>query len=316
MKKLYFIVNVAARNGKSMFIWNRLLHILEKEKVVYEVYYTKYHGHAIEIAEMIAGEKKDVASIIAVGGDGTIHEVVNGALMHMDKPIKVGFIGAGSGNDFARGYHLPKNPEAALKFILENRDCSFSNYDIGKYTLLNQQPKFFISSLGIGFDAEVSKIANQSNLKKFLNKLRLGFLTYALILIKVLFTYKTKKVQISIDGNTEIYDKVWFITISNQPFYGGGMKISPSALPNDGILNITIVHQLSRLKLLSVFLSVFWGGHRNFSEVKMLTGKQIEIKSEEDMLVHADGELVGNLPIKIHICKQQVCYISRVREMI
>lgn len=311
MSKLYFIVNVAARNGKSVLVWNKLLQILENNHDFYEVYFTNYQGHATELATMIIAEKEDIAAIIAVGGDGTIHEIVNG-IVGQNKKVKVGYICAGSGNDFARGYDIPKSPAAALAFIIKNAEYSCPFYDVGEYIVDGGKSQFFVNSLGIGFDAEISKVANESSFKKFFNVIHLGFLTYVFILLKVWVSYERKTVNLFIDGEKFIFDKVWFITISNQQYYGGGMKISPKAIPYDGLLNITVVHSLSRFKLLAVFLSVFWGKHERFKEVKTMTGTSIEVNSADEMLIHADGELVGCTPVKVIVNKQQISYISRL----
>lgn len=99
----------------------------------------------------------------------------------------------------------------------------------------------------------------------------------------------------TIDGKTQVFHKVWFVTISNQPYFGGGMKIAPLASPADGELDFTIVHGLSRWKLLLVFLSVFLGKHTAFKEVYSGTGERITIRSDQDVPIHADGETVEAL---------------------
>src|SRR5574342_31266 len=105
-------------------------------------------------------------------------------------------------------------------------------------------------------------------MKALLNKLSLGRIVYVYFLLKKLFTYKTSTIDLSIDGKKHIFEQTWFVTVSNQPYYGGGVEIAPAAEPDDGLLNIAVVHQLSRLKLLLVFISVFWGRHIHFKEGK------------------------------------------------
>ena len=112
--------------------------------------------------------------------------------------------------------------------------------------------------MGAGFDASIAVKASRSPVKKWLNYLGLGQSIYAFYLIVEIFTYKPGAVEIIVDGTRKTYEKTWFITVSNQPYYGGGMQISPSAHPQDGQLHMIVVHHLSRIKLLFVFLSVFW----------------------------------------------------------
>ncbi len=272
---------------------------LDRRNIPYDYFFSEYPRHPEKIARDIAqSEKEKIAAIIAVGGDGTIHEVMNGLQGY--SYIKIGFIPAGSGNDFARGFLIPKDPNRALDFILI--EDSTIGVDAGAYQLNeNEKERLFINNLGVGFDAEVSLAANQSRMKKWFNKLGIGRFTYVVALIKTAITYKPNDVMLTIDHEIKHIPKVWFITISNQTYYGGGMKISPAAKPNDGLLNITVVHQLSKIKLLFIFISVFFGKHTKFKEVKMLSGKNITINSHEPMKVHTDGEMAGESPVKIKV---------------
>jgi diacylglycerol kinase (ATP) len=306
MKILFFIVNIAASNGKSLKVWKKTVQELEERRVNYRSFNTKYPGHATELAKQIAKMYEDkVAGVICVGGDGTMNEVVNGLIDHPE--IKIGYIPAGTGNDFSRGYSIPKSPEDALKLILKRMNKPIRKYDVGKASFeQSKKTRSFVNSLGIGFDAEVSKVANESKIKKYLNQLGLGFLSYVVALLKILFTYELTNVTITIDGNIYRYHNVWFVTISNQSYYGGGMKISPNARPNDGILNITVVHNLSRLKLLAVFVSVFFGKHVLFKEVSLHTGEMIKVESEKPLLIHADGEQIAKTPVTVSIEKSRM----------
>ncbi|MBP1943108.1 YegS/Rv2252/BmrU family lipid kinase [Bacillus luteolus] len=310
MKILFFIVNTAASNGKSLKVWRKLVIELDQRKVNYRSFNTKYPGHATELARQIAkmyGDK--VAGIICVGGDGTMNEIVNGLVDHPE--VKIGFIPAGTGNDFSRGYSLPKSHLDALKVILKRMNMPVRKYDVGKASFDQLKKSHgFVNSLGIGFDAEVSKLANESKIKKYLHQLGLGFLSYVVALMRLLFTYEVTNVTLTIDGNIYRFQNVWFVTISNQSYYGGGMKISPNARPNDGILNITVVHNISRLKLLAVFGSVFVGKHVLFKEVSSYTGEIIRVDSDKPLLIHVDGEQVAKSPVTVTIEKSRMSIIN------
>lgn len=297
MEKMYFIVNLHARNGKCQKVWKQIEQQLTEKQIPFRVCLTEYSGHAVELTRRIAlNEPYEAKIIVAVGGDGTLHEVVNGA-MGMSN-ITIGFIPGGSGNDFSRGFDIPKDPQKALEFIL--REKSKTIIDTGEGSLQNKK-HYFINNLGVGFDALISKEANQSKLKAKLNLFSLGSLAYAFIVIKSLFTYKCTDMVITIDEQELKFEQVWFTTIANQVYFGGGMKIAPNASATDGLLDIIIVHNLSRWKLLFVFISVFWGGHTGFQEVYMGKGKKVSIKSEKPVFVHADGEIIGETPINIQV---------------
>ncbi|WP_338452412.1 diacylglycerol kinase family lipid kinase [Niallia oryzisoli] len=311
LKKYYYIINEAAGNGRAKQTWEKIKRLLDNYNIQYQSYFSKYPSHpeviAKEIAQSVPGK---IAAIIAVGGDGTIHEVINGLKEYSN--VKFGFIPTGSGNDFARGFLIPRDPEKALEFIL-SFDEQLPRIDVGSYHLNhNQEKSLFINNLGVGFDAEVSLEANKSRIKKWLNRIGIGSLTYVAALLEKAITFRPSDVMLTIDDREHHFPNVWFITISNQAYYGGGMKISPSAIPIDGLLNITVVHQLSKLKLLLVFISVFFGKHTKLKEVRTLTGKKITITSKEPMKVHADGEIVGESPVDIEVLPSYMHIYSKI----
>jgi YegS/Rv2252/BmrU family lipid kinase len=313
MKQIYFIINPKARNGHCLKIWERVEIQLKVEQISYLAFFTEYPGHANILARQIATKKREQKIIIAVGGDGTMHEVMNGIVK--EKNITLGFIPGGSGNDFSRGFQIPVDPVEALKVILRLAKQEALPIDIGKITTDDSTEHYFINNIGAGFDAVISYEVNQSKMKALLNKLSMGRLVYVYFLLKKLFTYKTSTIDLSIDGKKHIFEQTWFVTVSNQPYYGGGMKIAPVAEPDDGLFDITVVHQLSRWKLLLVFISVFWGKHIHFKEVKTYKGKVVSIQSQAALYVHADGEHVGFTPLTIHLQAKVLEVLTRRRSM-
>lgn len=299
MKHIYFIINPNARNGQCLNIWGKVEVQLQAEQIPYLAFFTEYPGHAETLAGEIASKNGDEKLVIAVGGDGTIHEVMNGIIKH--KNITLGFIPGGSGNDFSRGFQIPADPLDALKVLLRLRKGEPTLIDAGKMTMQDQSEHYFINNMGAGFDALIAYKVNHSRMKALLNKLSLGRLVYVYFLLKELFTFKTSTIDLSIDGEKHTFKETWFVTVSNQQYYGGGMKIAPAAEPDDGLLDLTVVHELSRLKLLLVFISVFWGKHIHFKEVKTYRGREVQIQSTNSLFVHCDGEHLGYTPLKIDI---------------
>ncbi|MDR7077745.1 YegS/Rv2252/BmrU family lipid kinase [Neobacillus niacini] len=310
MKQIYFIINPKARNGYCLNVWKKVESKLIDDNIPYLAFFSEYHGHAIKLAAQIAKSNNEQKVIIAVGGDGTINEVMNGIVKYNN--ITLGFVPGGSGNDFSRGFHIPTNPEEAIEVILRHMEIDAPLMDIGKVTMKDDSEHYFINNMGAGFDALVSYEVNRSKMKAWLNKLSLGRLVYVYFLLKKLFSYKCSTIDLSIDGSRHILEQTWFVTVSNQPFYGGGMKIAPEAVPDDGLLDITIVHNLSRLKLLLVFISVFWGKHVHFKEVKSFRGKMVTIQSSDSLFVHADGEDIGFTPLNINVQTKTLKVLTRV----
>ncbi|MCU9614253.1 diacylglycerol kinase family lipid kinase [Caldibacillus lycopersici] len=301
---LYFIVNPAAKNGQSMKIWKKIEQSVKSNQIPFEVYFTKQRGDGKTIARSILENTNNPVTIVPVGGDGTVNEVVDG--IHPFNHGILGFIPAGSGNDFSRGFSLPNHPKQAFqRLLLSIKNHSEKKYDIGQFTI-DQKKGIFINNLGCGFDAQIAIHANQSKLKQRLNRIFLGKLVYVFYLIKELLTFQPSKLTIQVDGNTTAFDKAWFATVCNHPFFGGGMKISPASKPDDGQFEVIVVHNISRMKVLSVFLTVFWGGHTKMKEVSILKGKKVTILNEASFPVHADGEEIGKSTIAISIHSEAV----------
>ncbi|HEU4964778.1 MAG TPA: diacylglycerol kinase family protein [Bacilli bacterium] len=324
---IVFVINPISGNGKSLQVWKRIEPLLAKRGVAYRAVRTAYAGHGTELARQAVEELGDtLQAVVAVGGDGTIHEVVNGVAEYPDVPVAL--IPSGSGNDFSRGFGGEREPEVVLERLLghllkrewaETASVSAANakegvesavavgeqvpaYDLGRYELLGSGKRgFFINAIGIGFDGEVARVTNQAWYKPFLNRLRLGALAYVVTVLRLLFTYQTHRVTLVVDGETQTYERVWLLAVSNIPYYGGGMKISPDAKPDDGEYHLCVVHGLSRLKLLLLFGTVFQGKHVRLPEVTVRTGRAVEVQSDRPMTIHGDGEILGTTPVGIEL---------------
>jgi diacylglycerol kinase (ATP) len=308
--KLYFIVNPAAKNGRCKKVWKRLEKVLRKKHISYEVFFTEKQGDGKQIARQIVESTSETAAIIAVGGDGTVHEVANGVF-----PFKhgiVGYIPAGTGNDFSRGIRIPNHPRKALEHILLllKKHC-FSTYDIGQFAGPHVQEGMFVNNLGCGFDAKISRKVNRSKLKSLFNRLSLGKFVYVFYLVKELIFYKPAKVVLQIDGEKHLFERTWLVTISNHPYYGGGMKIAPSAKSDDSLFHIIVVDQISRLKILLLFVTVFWGGHTKMKEVKVFAGKHIHIHTSSLLPLHADGENIGSGSVTVCVQENALSVIAQ-----
>jgi diacylglycerol kinase (ATP) len=147
-------------------------------------------------------------------------------------------------------------------------------------------------------------------LKKVLNKLNLGSIIYTIAFLKAIKHFETFDLEVDVAGQTTKYENVWIVTVSNQPFYGGGMKIAPTANPRDNLLNITMIKDISPFKLIFLFVSVFFGKHIHLNEVDTLEVESIVLKTSRKVLVHADGEDVGESPVSITIQHKKLNLIT------
>ena len=193
----------------------------------------------------------------------------------------------GSGNDFARSLKVPTD----LGRIADDlRRGTIKTIDTGRYRLRRHgmdevDEGFFINIVGLGFDAA---IAYESQQIKWLRNTPL----YTWCLLKTLPAFKPQEMIIEADGR-RVEGKFYLVTSGNGRFEGGGFNITPDALLNDGLLDVCMVDEMSRLRLLRLFPTVLWGGHRGFPEVRFERCSRIRIVSQSHMTAHADGEMLG-----------------------
>lgn len=282
-----FIVNPVAGHGKARRVFSKISTSNLYKQVKSSYVFTRYEGHAEEIVHNLLeeGRLEELAGIIVVGGDGTLHEVINGL---KDVRFPLSFIPGGSGNDFARGSGIKDKPLKILERIIKNKETI--PYWLGQYCADQQTSRNFVNSVGVGFDAEIVKIADKSILKSLLNKLHLGNLVYVFALIKALFNYVPSTIEVETDGELHVFKQCWMVTTANHPFYGGGMKILPKATIQPDYFSILVIHNISKWKILALFVTVFTGKHIAFREVSLLKAREIKIQSNQRISYQADGQ--------------------------
>lgn len=283
-----FIVNPKSRSGRGGMVWNLVEPELRKRRIDYQVYYTEYARHAIEItAEITADEQEH--TLVVVGGDGTIDEVVNG--IRDCSKVTLGYIPTGSGNDFTRALRLPTEIHAALESILDHgRKISM---DVGRVSCGENTYRFAVST-GIGFDAAVCHRAAVSSIKVFLNKLGLGKLTYLAIALKWILSERPMSAEIQMDGEKiRKFEHTYFTAVMNHPYEGGGFFFCPKARVNDRMLDVIVVSELPKWKILLLLPTAFFGKHVYFKGISIYRCKEIEVKMSRKLPVHADGEPIA-----------------------
>ena len=273
-----------------MSIWKRAEAILKEREVSYEARFTEYTGHAKKLAEQIANLSRP-CTLGVLGGDGTLNEVINGLAETDFSHITLGYLPTGSGNDFARALNLSCDVEKCMDAILSPSQCTA--VDIG-LAHTQESSRYFLVSSGIGYDADICRKVMVSPLKKAMNKIHLGKLTYVLIALKLLILYKACPVSVRMDKKeTASLSKFFFITGMNMPYEGGGVKFCPKADFQDNLLDICMIGNLSKLKILALFPTAFAGKHGRFQGVTLTSCKRIDISSKSPLPIHCDGESLG-----------------------
>ncbi|MFC4355873.1 diacylglycerol/lipid kinase family protein [Chryseomicrobium palamuruense] len=285
MKSVTVIINPVAGNGRALKKWQNLQPSLPEATV----YYSEYPRHAVSIAKNLVKEKI-ARLVIVIGGDGTVHEVIEGT---KGAPwIEVVAVSAGSGNDFGRTFTTVDSLEDIQDFV--ETSAPVKQMRIGR---MHTSPKemVFINNSGYGFDAKVVYEANQSIWKKRLNRFGLGKVVYYGLVVRELVTYQPTSLQLKVDDENHTFHDVWFVVVCNQAYFGGGMKISPHSNPEDDFLEATVVSGISRWKLLVLFGTVFLGWHTKLAAVKQFSGTRFELTTSAPLIGHADGEYSGQL---------------------
>lgn len=284
----HFIINPISRTGHAQEVWRQVEEELKSQDREYLAHMTMYGGHARKLAEELTSAGSS-CTLVVIGGDGTINEVIDGIRDYENTVL--GYIPTGSGNDFAKGMGIPQEPLEALKCILDQPHCRAM--DVGVIETLDGCHHFGVSA-GLGFDAAICHEALCSPIKKVLNKLRLGKLTYMLIAVKQLLMWKPGPLILTLDGCRRFtYEKAFFAAVMNQSCEGGGLKLCPKAAPDDGYLDVFVAAGISKLKILFMLPTAFWGKHTKLKGVHILRCRSIKLHSEEQLPVHRDGESNG-----------------------
>lgn len=287
----YFIVNPNSRSGRGRLIWEQIHQQLLLQRISFQYCLTRYSGHATQIASKasLLGTASDPVYMIAVGGDGTIQEVLTG-ITDFDRVV-FGYIPTGSGNDFCRSMELPFDPMEALEYILKAQ--RIEAMDVPYLVRKDKKSRFGIST-GIGYDAAVCQEVLATPFKKVFNRLGLGKLIYLFIALKQLIFISPGKVTLTLDEeNTVSYEHVYFTAVMNQRYEGGGFKFCPDARPDDGLLDVILVEGIGKLKLLFCLPTAFFGKHTKIKGIHIFTCRDIQIHSEEALPIHIDGESGG-----------------------
>jgi len=277
-KKIKIILNPMADMGNAWRVARDLRSITEAHGGI-EWSGTVYPGHAIDIAK--SSEGYDM--VIAMGGDGTVHEVMNGLMqIPEDKRPILGVVPVGTGNDFGYAINAPSKPSAALKHAIEG-DASL--VDIGVMTDINGRKIFFDNSVGMGFGAIVSIRAHQ------LPVLR-GFLAYLVATIQsIILDFTPITMQIETD-NEKWEQKVAYLEVCNGQRIGGGYLAAPDAKLDDGLFDYVMVKNTSRSTMMfRVLPKVMNGTHGSLKQIKMDTFKKFSITADRPLYIHTDGEI-------------------------
>lgn len=278
---IYAICNPTAGNGRGRKIGQEIEKRLLEQHYACHLEMTKAPGHATELA--YAAAQSGAETVLAIGGDGTAVEVARGLI---GTPAALGVIPAGTGNDFIKTLGLPKDPLAALDFVLAHpaRDT-----DVGD---VNGRP--FLNEIGTGFDVTVLDFAQKA--KRFCR----GVLPYLYGVIRTLFHFRGIQLSYAMDGGEMVTKDVFVIAVANGGVIGGGIPIAPEAQADDGLLDVVVVNKICSRNLPARLIGLMRGKILSFPETQFIRAKKVFFSADK-MRVNIDGEVTDEASVEARL---------------
>src|SRR6184192_2089393 len=304
---ILFVVNPSSGVGKAGREWAGVETWLPSSGLPYEVVFTTRPFEATEIAQKAVRESRPV--VVAVGGDGTLNEVLNGFFRN-GAPIpttsKLAMVPLGTGGDFRRTLRIPVDPKQAIDVL---RGGMVRRLDAGCVTYQTSDGatavRHFINIADAGLGGDVVYRVNRGSK-------RLGSLTYKVGSGLALLTYKNKPMTMVIDGSTHELAKAQQVVVANCQFFGGGMQMAPSASPTDGVFDVILIKNAGKIETMRGMNDIRSGKHLDQSNPKMelMYGKRVSSTSPDKVRIDIDGEAVGFLPALFEIQPGAIEFIT------
>ncbi|MBQ1672687.1 MAG: diacylglycerol kinase family lipid kinase [Bacteroidales bacterium] len=304
------IVSSRSGGGKARHDWPEIANLLKAKSIEFIASITDHAYHAIELAReaVLSGFRK----LLVVGGDGAVHEVLNGLYSQSEvspSEVAVGLIPVGSGNDWSRLHRIPADYGRAVDLIAEAGVRTRLQDVACVHTLMDGKPycRYMMNIGGLGFDSDVcrrfdiAKEHGHAGDRQYLKSLLSGFLAY-----------RPLRFRVVVDGEEFYHGTAFSVALGIGQYCGGGMRQTPDAIPDDGLINVTVVGKLSKWKFLSKVPSLFKGDIYRHKEVRHTTGRRVEISAAPYSYMEVDGEPVGITPVRIEVIPAGVQVVSNL----
>lgn len=296
MSDVLYIINPAGHGGAGMKAWEAFKASWGKPIDASQVVFTERAGHAEEIAA--AAPQHDI--IAAVGGDGTVGEVISGIMKRAGEKPKLAIIPCGTGNDIARAAGLLSVDDAAAALHNETPRA----FDLVRVEgTAGHRYAFLFGNAGFSCIPMM---------RPWMKRLLGATGAYYLAVLRQVFAYRAPQMNVRVDDQ-EYAGETFLVVAGNAEWVSGGsMRLSPGAIPDDGELNVSIIPSFPTTKILTrLFSSIANGTHINEPGVKYITGKKVEVQSEPPAVVDLDGELFGTTPVTFSVAPHAIQIMSR-----
>jgi diacylglycerol kinase (ATP) len=272
LKSYKFILNPIAGGGKAKTLMPKIEKRFKESGANFDLYITRGPEDAIEAAAIAAKEGFEI--IVAVGGDGTVNEILNGIV---GTEAVLAAVHGGKGNDFATAVNMPMDIDAACESLIK---ADSKAIDLGRV-----MDRYFINTVGVGFDAAVALRVNRG-VKPFK-----GVSAYVYAFLETLLSYKPVEMEIDL-GNGPVQSAPLLVAVGIGQAYGGGMKIVPDAILDDGLFDVCIMEVMNRASLVYHFPKVFKGTLKNLEQAGMYRTSEVKLKLSEARPMHLEGEVM------------------------
>jgi diacylglycerol kinase (ATP) len=305
-----FIVNPASARGATLRVWSRLRQELNTLGMAFDEHLTSGPGEATEIAREAFG--RGVERVIAVGGDGTLSEIVNGYFDEYGRAFNgeaaIGLLPSGTGSDFRRSLGMT-NHGNCISALLHSEarlvDVACATFQDFK---LERAKRFFINVASFGLGGDVSASVNRwrNSLPRWIG----GRARFSAAALAALGRYKNVRVSMRLDDERERQISSNLIVVANGKFAGGGMMLAPDAELDDGLLDVIVTDEATRWDVIKELPRIQRGGHLKNPKVAAFRAQEVSIDSEEPMAIDLDGETVGHTPARIRLLPSTIRIIG------
>lgn len=310
MKDWKVIISKLSGGGKAGQAWARVSQLLKERGVAFSEAFTEYQSHAIELTKeaLRAGYRK----ILTLGGDGAIHEILNGVMTQTEVPsqeVTIAMIPVGSGNDWPRYHQIPLNDiDKAVDVIVADKEMVQDVVKVETINNGNPYTRYMVNIGGLGFDAQVCHLFEASKKKG-----RSGDAQYYKCLMQGFLWYKCPHFTVKVDGEPFYEGPAFSVALGNGRYCGGGMMETPKAVIDDGLLDLTVVKKLWKGKFLFATKRLFDGTVLDMKEVLHTRAKNtIEIEATPASFMEVDGEPVGCSPAKCTLIPAAVKVVTNL----
>ncbi len=288
-RRILFIVNPAAGAGKCGPQWTSFKTLLNRDQVEFTEAFSEKPGHAYQLARNSAGDYEVLA---AVGGDGTVREVVDGIMSGHNDHVALAVIPFGTGNDLAQVLGVQTKSDA-VRAIGAGVARSIDVIQITCQAEGNRVVRHALLFAGVGVIAAALRKTTPSFKRVFGQRL-----AYPMGLLAALLNYRAPRMRVTFDG-TMLEEDFLFVGASNTEIAGGGMRVAPGALIDDGVLNLNLISAMGPWSALLQLRRLARGRHVGHPKVRYITARTVQIDAGHPLDIAADGDLIGHTPAQI-----------------